>query len=63
MCKHKIYVSCVYRQPQSSMTDITKHMDSLFHSLNGNLYVCGDLNIELSKYDKESNTRCFIDHF
>ena len=34
--KQKIYVSCVHRQPQIS---ITEHMDSMSHSLNGNLYV------------------------
>ena len=37
--KHKIYVSCVYRQPQCSITGFTDYMDSMFHSLNGNLYV------------------------
>ena len=37
--RHKIYVSCVYRQPQSGITDFTEHMDTMFHSLNGNLYV------------------------
>ena len=61
--KHKIYVSCVYRQPQSGNTDFTEHMDSMFHSLNGNLYVCGDFNIDLSKYDRENNIKYFIDHF
>ena len=38
-------------------------MESMFHSLNGNLYVCGDFNIDLSKYGRKSNIKCFIDHF
>ena len=33
------------------------------HSSNDNLYVCGDVNIDLPNYDRESNTRYFIDHF
>ena len=37
--KHKIYVNCVYRQPQCSITYFTDHMDNMFHYLNGNLYV------------------------
>ena len=58
-----MYVGCVYRQPQSSNTDFTEYMDSMFHSLNGNLYVYGDFNIDLFKYDRLSNTKYFIDHF
>ena len=61
--KQKIYVSCAYKQPQSSITYITDHMDNMLHSLNGNLYVCGDINIDLSEYDRKSNKKYFIDHF
>ena len=52
--KHKIYVCCVYRQPQSSITYFTDHMENMFHSLNGNIYVCGDLNIYLSEYNNNN---------
>ena len=46
----RVYVSCAYRQPQGSITDLTEYMDGTFNSLNGNLYVCGDVNIDLYKY-------------
>ena len=61
--EQKIYVSCVYKQPQSSITYFTDHMDNMFHSLDGNLYVCGDFNIDVSEYDRKSNIKYFIDHF
>ena len=38
-------------------------MDSMFHSINCILCVCGDFNIDLIKYDRERNTIYSIDHF
>ena len=61
--EQKIYVSCVYRQPQINIADFTEYMDSMFHCLNGNLYMCGEFNIDLFKYDRESNTKYLSDNF
>ena len=38
-------------------------MDSMFHYLNDNLYVCGDFNIDLFKYDRKGNIKYLIDLF
>ena len=57
----KVTVSCVHRQPGSSLEEFTKCVENMFTTKNCSLYLCGDLNINLLNYDNHSGTKFFVD--
>ena len=57
-------VSCIYRSPDSHMVEFNKHMESYLNemrSMNKNVYLCGDFNIDLLKCSNHKETKEFID--
>ena len=58
----KVIVSCVYRQPGSSIEEFTNCIDNMFATKSCSLYLCGDFNINLLNYDNHSGTKFFVDH-
>ena len=59
-----IKIGCMYKAPN---TDIPNFNDELFVMLekikHNKMYICGDFNIDLLKYDCHQNSRSFIDLF
>ena len=47
----KNIVTCLYRQPDSSIDDLLNNIEKLFRNKQGNIYLCGDFNINLPNYD------------
>jgi len=54
-------VSCIYRKPGTNIEDFVENIEKCIDPLkNKNLYICGDLNIDLLKYDSHQPTKLFI---
>ena len=57
----KVIVSCVYRQPGSSIEEFTNCIENMSITLNWSLYLSGDLNINLLNYDNHSGSEFLVD--
>ena len=57
-----IVVSCIYRTPGSNITTFTEYLDNFLYSeKNKSVYILGDTNIDLMKYDDHVPTKDFLD--
>ena len=57
-----VIISCVYRTPGTDLDVFTDYIEELLKSLkNKSIYLCGDINIDLFKYDKHHVTKEFMD--
>ena len=58
-----IIVSCLYRTPGSSLDKFNDSFEFLLSkiSVNKKLYLCGDFNIDLLKWESHSGTQQFVD--
>ena len=57
-------ISCIYRTPDSNMTDFNKIIENYLNGLKIHhkiVYVCGDFNIDLLKCANHSDSKDFID--
>ena len=59
-----ITVSCLYRTPGSSLDKFNDSFEVLLSkiSVNKKLYLCGDFNIDLLKWESHSGTQQFVDN-
>ena len=58
---NKNIVTCIYRQPDSSIDDFINNIEKLFRNKQGNTYICGDFNINLFNYDSNNQVNYFLD--
>lgn len=59
--KRNVLISCVYRAPDSSIDKFREWMEDMFSSIgNKNIFVCGDINIDLLNYKNHKSTEDFI---
>ena len=59
-----VLVSCIYRRPGCCIRAFCNELRPLLHDViksNQSVFICGDFNINLLKYDDHSATREFID--
>ena len=61
MLKQNVIVSSIYRQPNSKIDYFTILIDSMFRSIKGILFLCGDFNINLLDYKLNNHTQHFVD--
>ena len=62
--KKHILVSCMYRKPGSNLEELNEQVEKMLRlHRNKNLYVCGDFNVNLLKYNSHQQTRHFMDMF
>ena len=62
--KRSTVISCIYRKPGTNITEFSDTLEELLNPLkHKDLYVCGDLNIDLLKYEAHDQTRNFMDMF
>ena len=57
-------ISCIYRTPDSNMTDFNKIIENYLNGIKIHhkiVYVCGDFNIDLLKCANHSDSKDFID--
>ena len=62
--KHKnITVSCVYRTPGSDVDLFCESLEQIFTDvvLRKSMFICGDFNIDLMKYETHNGTKRFLD--
>ena len=57
----KVIVSCVNKQPGSSIDEFTNGMKNISIILTRSLYLYGDFNISLLNYDNHSENKFFVD--
>ena len=57
-----IVVSCIYRTPGSNINTFSEYLDNfLYNEKNKSVYIIGDTNIDLMKYDDHVPTKDFLD--
>ena len=61
LLKQNVMVSSIYRQPNSKVDYFTNSVDSMFKSIKGILFLCGDFNINLLDYKLNNHTQHFVD--
>ena len=57
-------MSCVYRPPNYNLKNFNENFFTYVEELtkaNSDVYICGDFNIDMLKYDTHSESRYFID--
>ena len=59
---NKNIVTCLYRQPDSSIDDFINNIEKLFRNKQRNTYLCGDFNINLFSYDSNNQVNYFLDY-
>lgn len=59
--RRNIIVSCLYRQQGSSIDTLTDTIEQCFRYKRSDVYLCGDLNINLLNYQNQGSTRDFLD--
>ena len=61
-CKNT-YLTCVYRTPGSSIELFIENFSLILNNMNmnKNVYICGDFNIDLLKFEVNNETKVFID--
>ena len=58
----KNLISCVYRKPGTDISEFNTCIENKFSSVvNKKMYLCGDFNIDLLKYEDHELTRTFVD--
>ena len=58
---NKNIVTCLYRQPDSSIDDFINNIEKLFTNKQRNIYLCGDFNINLFNYNSNNQVNNFLD--
>ena len=58
-----VIVSCLYRAPGDYLEQFNEHLDNLLKSFKKGktVFICGDFNIDLLKYETHNGTRAFTD--
>ena len=58
-----ILFSCVYRAPGSDLKTFADYIECFLKSIRNNksVYLCGDMNIDILKYDQNDVTKDFVD--
>ena len=61
LLKMQTIVSCLYRNQNSTIADFTDYIESMFNSMKGSIYLCGDFDIDLLNYNVNNNSKYFAD--
>lgn len=61
--RRNIIVNCTYRTPGSDLQIFTEHIELMLKKVNNkkSIFLCGDLNIDLLKYNDNKGTKTFVD--
>ena len=58
----KTVISCIYRKPSTNIPEFTTHIEQIFSPATcRKMYICGDFNIDLLKYNDHEPTKNFVD--
>ena len=56
------FVSCIYKSPNTNVDDFMFYYTEFLNKFKGKtLYICGDFNIDLMKYNEHTSTSRFLD--
>ena len=61
LSNNKNIVTCLYRQPDSSIDDFINNNEKLFRNKQRNIYLCGDFNINLFNYNSNNLVNNILD--
>ena len=59
--RKNIIVNCVYRTPGSDMQTFIDQIETVIKNVKKSIFLCGDLNIDLLKYNDNTPTKNFVD--
>ena len=54
-------MSCLYRQPDSKISNSIDTIEKIYANVKNHLYLCGDFNVNLLNYHHHNGTTDFID--